>query len=165
MPITDQGVNDKRYNMIPRTLIFGWCGEDVLLIQNSSDKKTWPNLFNGIGGHVEKGEDIKTAACREFLEETGTPLLDPVLRAIISIDTGATTGIILFVFQSEIKKVPTQASPEGKLKWVPIKDLTALPLVEDLPVLIPKIFSLPIESAPLFGQYFYDINGQLCVKI
>ncbi len=71
MKISDQGFNRNRYKVIIRTLIFIFHQDEILLLKGASDKKIWANLFNGIGGHVEPGEDINSAAQRELLEETG----------------------------------------------------------------------------------------------
>jgi 8-oxo-dGTP pyrophosphatase MutT (NUDIX family) len=39
-------------------------------------------LFSLSGGHVEDGESLAQAACRELLEETGVPLAPEALRPI-----------------------------------------------------------------------------------
>ena len=61
----EQGVSKNRYQLIPRCLIFIRKDDSFLLIKGASNKKIWANKFNGIGGHIEKGEDIKSAAQRE----------------------------------------------------------------------------------------------------
>ena len=70
MPATDQGLNQDRYMLIPRTLIFLTRGDNILLIKGAVNKRLWANLYNGIGGHIESGEDILSAARRELTEET-----------------------------------------------------------------------------------------------
>ena len=71
MPSADQMVLSDRYTIIPRTLIFLICGKNVLLLKGALNKRLWAGLYNGVGGHIERGEDILTAAQRELQEETG----------------------------------------------------------------------------------------------
>ncbi len=71
MPASDQGVHNDRYQVIPRSLIFVRRGEQVLLLKGAAHKRLWANLYNGIGGHIERGEDALSAARRELAEESG----------------------------------------------------------------------------------------------
>ena len=71
MPASDQGIRRDRYMLIPRTLIFLRRGESVLLIRGAPNKPLWANKYNGVGGHIERGEDALSAARRELREETG----------------------------------------------------------------------------------------------
>ena len=38
---------------------------EVLLLRGAADKRLWANRYNGLGGHVEAGEDVLSAAKRE----------------------------------------------------------------------------------------------------
>ncbi len=67
----DQGFNPDRFVVIPRTLIFIFDEDRVLLLKGADDKNIWANKYNGVGGHVEAGEDILESAARELFEETG----------------------------------------------------------------------------------------------
>jgi len=71
MPSSDQGVTRDRYTLIPRTLIFLTRGERVLLLKGAPHKRLWADRYNGLGGHIERGEDVLTSARRELAEETG----------------------------------------------------------------------------------------------
>ncbi len=161
MPLEDQKVHPERYQIIPRVLIFSMREEKILLIKGSPQKKLWPNLYNGIGGHIEKGENILSAAKREFFEETGLRLLNPRLRAVVTIDTKKNLGIGLFVFTGETdSSIPTPSS-EGVLEWVDSNMVGQLPLVEDLEILIPKVIKKTPKDLIIFGQYQYNENDKL----
>ena len=167
MPASDQGVFHDRYKVIPRVLIFLTRGRDVLLIKGAPTKRLWANLYNGIGGHVEQGEDVLTAAYRELNEEAGISDVTLELGAIISIDAGERTGISMYVFRGTVpegKEYDLKPSNEGALEWVHQFDMVSIPLVEDLPVLIPKILAHKAGDQPLFGLYSYSDTGKLQVR-
>ena len=65
MPQTEQGITKDRNLIIPRTLIFIRSEDSFLFIKGAADKRLWANKYNGIGGHLERGEDIQSAAERE----------------------------------------------------------------------------------------------------
>ncbi len=167
MPASDQGVFHDRYKVIPRVLIFLTRGRDVLLIKGAPTKRLWANLYNGIGGHVEQGEDVLSAAYRELNEEAGITDVTLDLCAIISIDAGERTGIAMYVFRGTVPEgteYELRPSNEGALEWVHQFDMVSIPLVEDLPVLIPKILAHKVGGQPLFGLYTYSDTGKLQVR-
>jgi len=164
MPKSDQGSLSGRYRLIPRTLIFLTRDERVLLIKGAPDKRLWANQYNGIGGHIEQGEDIYNAAQRELLEETGlwVPMLQ--LCSVITIDTGEKTGIGVFVFRGEYTNGELKPSREGELLWVACDQINTLPLVEDLKVLLPLVLNWQLGEPVMPARYFYDKNGALKIE-
>jgi len=164
-PASDQGSLTDRYNLIPRTLIFITRADHLLLIKGSPDKRLWPNQYNGIGGHIEQGEDILSAANRELLEETSLFVPGLALCGVITIDTGSETGIAIYIFKGESSGGDPVNSKEGGLEWVPIKDLYQKPLVEDLYTLLPHILNVSSAKPPIIGHYFYDDRGKMQIKI
>jgi 8-oxo-dGTP diphosphatase len=132
----EQGVNSgrKRYQAIPRVLVFIRRDDDVLLLKGAANKRIWANLYNGVGGHIEPGEDVLTAARREAYEETGLHLAALQLTAVVNINAGdPDTGILMFVFTGWSETRAVQPSVEGELHWAPVTAVGQLPLVEDLP--------------------------------
>jgi 8-oxo-dGTP diphosphatase len=150
----DQIILKNRYQVVPRTLIFLFYKDEILLLHGSKDKKIWARLFNGVGGHVERGESVLSAAYRELHEETGINDIPLSLQAIISIDVDLDTGINLFVFTGWVDNKNVTASGEGDLVWAKLEEIDQYPLVEDLYSLIPKLTAK--NSGILYGNYSYQ---------
>lgn len=164
MPSSEQGVTDDRYRLIPRVLIFLFDDQDrVLLIRGAPTKRLWANRYNGVGGHVERGEDVLAAARRELVEETGLAARSMWLAGTITIDTGQQTGIVLFVYKGDYAGGILRESAEGALEWIHRQDLADLALVEDLYSLLPLVWGQQRGSDPFSARYFYDASGQLVI--
>ncbi len=143
----------ERYAVYPRTLTFLLDGDEVLLILRSPDAPLFPGLYNGVGGHVERGEDILSSARREVREETGLDVPDLALRCLLHVNEGPTRpGVLVFVFVGWPGQRDVTASGEGTLHWVPLSRLHTLNLLPDLPPLLSRIVSLPPSAAPLFAR-------------
>jgi 8-oxo-dGTP diphosphatase len=123
----------------PRTLCFVLHGDDVLLLKGAPAKRLYPNLYNGVGGHVERNEDVLSSLCREVREETGLAIHDPRLRAIIVADEAAGPGVVIFVYTAATDSRDVKASAEGELTWVPRSRLLEYDLVPDLRELLPRL--------------------------
>jgi len=145
-----------RYTVIPRVLVFLTCGDDVLLLRGASDKKLWAGKYNGLGGHIEPGETPHQAAIREVEEESGLGVEALTLRAVVHVTLAPAPGVLFFVFTGAASPGELRASPEGAPVWVARSELGALPLVEDLPELLPRV----LEPGPLiYGHYTFSADG------
>ncbi len=165
-PSTDQGINQKKYQVIPRVLVFLFNNlNQVLLLKGAPDKKLWANLYNGVGGHIEAGEDILEAAERELIEETGLSDVPLSFCAQIMIDVSEETGVSIFVFKGECNSKQFNPSSEGELSWVSLDKLSELPVVEDLPVLISQIEKHTPTSQVVIMKYGYEPDGKLRISI
>jgi 8-oxo-dGTP diphosphatase len=165
MPAEDQGIDLTRYMVIPRTLIFITRGENVLLLKGSEKKRLWPGLYNGIGGHVENGEDIYSAAQRELREEAGLISTDLELRGVLTVETRVNPGICVFIFVGSCLEENFEQSHEGSLYWINISDISSLPLVEDLPTLLPEILHKSRDKRIFFAYSEHNEDGNLIVHI
>ena len=166
MGATEQGADatDNRWLTIPRTLCFVVNGDDILLMKRSPHKRVFPNRYNGLGGHIERDEDPLTSARREILEEAGIAVDSIEMRAVYNIDSGAATGIILFVFVCTTSERDTQPCDEGSLHWVKINDMMTLDLVEDLPHILPRVLKMTTGDLPIFVHASYDAEDELVMR-
>jgi 8-oxo-dGTP diphosphatase len=168
MPKHDQGIDvslkRQRYTVIPRTLVFITRGEQILLLRGSAQKRIWANKYNGIGGHIERDEDVYAAALREVREETGLDVDDLRLAGLINIDGDQPTGIMLFVFAATARSGDPIPSEEGSLEWIDRDQLAQIDLVEDLTTILPRTLDRPPNAPPFFAHYHYDEHERLIIR-
>ncbi len=163
-----QGAGHARYQAIPRTLVFLTAispetgAREVLLLKGAAHKRLWANQYNGLGGHVEAGEDLLEAAVREVREETGVEVEHLELRGVVNIDTGedghgVRPGVVMFVFVGETGQRLLMSSDEGVPEWVSLDSVLDLPLVDDLYEVLPRALSEPF----FYGHYSPEADGTL----
>jgi len=165
MSLDGQRLDPGRYAVIPRTISFIVRHSEILLIKLPPDHSGWAGRYNGVGGHVEIGQDPWSAARREVLEETGLTVVDQKLCGIVTVDTGDSPGIGIFVFVGKSIEGSLEASSEGTPAWLPLDDLAAFQLVEDLEFLIPQALKAYSESTVFFAVYAYNSQGELQISV
>ncbi len=159
MPKADQGISRGRYMVIPRAVIFLRRGEFYLLIKGAPTKRLWAGKYNGIGGHVERGEDVASAARRELQEETGLEA-DLWLCGTLMVDAGE-IGVCVYVFSGEALPGEPVPSAEGAAEWVAYERVVSLPVVEDVPAILSKVHGMRRGDPPFAARSFYDAQGKL----
>jgi 8-oxo-dGTP diphosphatase len=117
------------------------------------------DLYNAPGGKIEPHEDPYEACLREVAEETGFVLRAARLRALLTVITRATGAQwLLFVFTAE--RPEQEASPasteEGQLRWVRLDEVATLPVVSDIPLLLPHLFDP--NAGVLMGKIHCDTD-------
>ena len=135
------------------TVSFVTSREDVLLLRHPEENDRFAGRWNGIGGHVEPGEDIRGAARRELREEAGLDVPDLTLRGVVHESGLLGRNFVLFVFVGQSPQRELR-SPEGfELCWHPITRLETLPLVHDVAILLPRALA---AGEPFFAVETYD---------
>jgi 8-oxo-dGTP diphosphatase len=142
-------------------LCFVLDGGRVLLLRGAPNKKIWPGLYNGLGGHVERGESVQAAAEREIFEEAGLRVSRLRLRGVVTVDAGAPAGIGLFVFTAQPAGGSLIGSEEGSLEWVPLEAVHDLPIVPDVGILLERLAADPETGPPFSAHYRYDERDEL----
>lgn len=140
--------------LIPRTAVFARRGDEYLLLKGASTKRLWAGKYNGLGGHVDRGEDVLSSARRELMEEAGISA-DLWLAGTLIVDSGE-IGVLLFVIIGEHPQGEVKGSQEGTPEWIAKEALSRLPVVEDLPVLLEKIDSMKRGDPPFSARSFYE---------
>lgn len=164
MPVTDQGINIDHYLIVPRTLIFLTHEDKVLLLKGADDKHLWAGRYNGVGGHIEQGEDVLSAAHRELFEETGLIIPGLWLCGVVTVDTKTNPGVGIFIFTGNYDDADPIFSEDGNLEWITASQIKNLPLVDDLPYIIPKILKMKPGDIPFYAHSSYDEDGKIIIS-
>jgi 8-oxo-dGTP diphosphatase len=99
--------------------------------------------FNGLGGKLDRGEDIVACMRREINEEAGLECDEILLRGTISWPGFGKQGEDWFGFIFRIDRwrgEPPTENPEGTLEWVDVEQLLGLPLWEGDRYFLPLVF-------------------------
>lgn len=159
MTSTPQVLIPNRYHVVPRTILFAFTDNKVLLQRGALTKKINAGLWNGLGGHIERNEDVFSAAKRELFEEAGFKCDNLILCGTIMIDVNAVEGILLFVFVCQREGFQVLDSDEGKLEWFPVDRIPKDEIVDDVPDLIRRVKETMESGNQFHLHYSYDKDG------
>jgi 8-oxo-dGTP diphosphatase len=102
-------------------------GDQVLLVHRNArpDDESF-GKWNGLGGKLERNEDVATGMCRELLEEASITVTEMSLRGTVSWPGFGRNGEdwlgFIFVITGFAGEVPA-TNDEGDLHWFPLARL------------------------------------------
>jgi 8-oxo-dGTP diphosphatase len=119
-------------------------GHQVLLIhRNRRTEDAHFGKYNGLGGKLDRGEDVVTGIRREVREEAGLACEHLLLRGTVSWPGFGKQGEDWFGFIFRVDRwtgVPKKENPEGTLEWVDLGRVMELPLWEGDRHFLPLVF-------------------------
>ena len=122
----------------------------VLLIhRNARPDDQHLGKYNGLGGKIERDEDVVAGMRREIREEAGIECDALTLRGTISWPGFGKNGEdwlgFLFIV-TEYSGTPYSSNPEGTLEWIPVEQIMQLPLWEGDRHFLPLVFDADPRS-------------------
>lgn len=124
--------------------VFSPDGRSVLMVHRQA-RADDPHLgkYNGLGGKLERDEDVVAGMRRELREEAGLEALAMRLRGTISWPGFGRDGEDWFGFVFVVDRhagTPPPRNAEGTLEWIPRERLLDLPLWEGDRHFLPLVF-------------------------
>ncbi|HZR44636.1 MAG TPA: 8-oxo-dGTP diphosphatase [Ktedonobacteraceae bacterium] len=136
--------------------------QQVLMIhRNKRPNDLHYGKYNGLGGRLERGEDVITGMRREIQEESGLIADRIVLRGTISWPGFGKHGEDWFGFIFRIESwhgTPHDGNAEGTLEWVPLTALSTLSLWPSDHKFLPMVFD---DDPRPFHGYMPWHNGEM----
>lgn len=117
--------------------------------------------YNGLGGRLERGEDIVSGMRREIFEESGLTAEMLALRGTISWPGFGKQGEDWFGFIFRVDSWHGELSGgnhEGTLSWVPLESLFDLPMWPSDRLFLPMVFD---DDTRLFHGYMPYAGGEM----
>jgi 8-oxo-dGTP diphosphatase len=119
-------------------------GTQVLLIhRNRRPDDAHLGKYNGLGGKLDRGEDVVACLRREVREEAGIECDEVLLRGTVSWPGFGKHGEDWFGFIFRVERwhgTPLAENPEGSLEWVAVDRVLDLPLWEGDRFFLPLVF-------------------------
>ncbi len=119
-------------------------GRKVLLVHRTRrPEDAHQGKYNGLGGKLDRGEDVVAGMRREIREEAGLECDELLLRGTISWPGFGKQGEDWFGFIFRVDRwsgQPFADNPEGPLVWIDVDRILELPLWEGDRFFLPLVF-------------------------
>ncbi len=118
--------------------------EKVLMVHRiHRDTDEQLGKYNGLGGRMERDEDIASCMIREIREEAGIECTGMALRGTVNWTGFGPSGEdwLGFIFLIDaFTGTPKSGNEEGPLEWIPLARLPELPMWEGDRYFLPLVF-------------------------
>jgi 8-oxo-dGTP diphosphatase len=141
------------YRRILSTLCYAEHGNQVLMLHRAKE----PNfgLWTAPGGKLEWDESPVECVVREMREETGLSIDRPELRGLITeVSPVEHYQWMMFVFVAPRFSGQLGSCNEGELAWVPIAQVSQLPIPQADAIFFPRIIT-PTDGL-YQAKFIYD---------
>ena len=147
------------YTPIIGTLGYLVCDGRVLLVHRTRDADQHAGKWNGLGGKLERDEDVYSCLCRELAEEAGITVTSARLRGTVSWPGFGPDGEdwLGFVFVVDAwEGVVPERNEDGPLVWHDLAALDDLPMWEGDRHFLPLVFG----DGPVFHGVMPYVGGR-----
>ena len=137
----------------------------LMLNRNKKDHDENEGKWIGVGGHLEENESPEECVLREIREETGLEVTALRLRGIITFILPDWGNELTFLYTAQTDTEHVTSCTEGTLAWIPVDQVSSLPLWEGDRVFLPLLqsrqdcFSLKLDYAPGGALTGYSLDG------
>lgn len=130
-------------------------GDCMLLMHRSAERQFLPNIWSGVGGHIEPLEfaDLGAACRREIEEETGLGDHDVeglILRYVLLRQRRDELRQQFIYFGTALTR-ETRATAEGVLHWIPFSDVLHHPMSESNRLMLTHYFAERPQDTAMVG--------------
>lgn len=149
----------ERYTVV--FLIDEFHPKQVVLLKRAAWKEFAPNLYTGIGGHLNPHEDHFIGAARELLEEVAiqTQLLKEFARCLI-----IESNKLLHYYTLIYPHVKLPACTEGTLEWVSTEKILEKDIIGTTQFVIEEWQKRNFTSTKPFTVFLHEVPGNDSLK-
>lgn len=145
-------------------------GSEVLMLhRNKRPDDIHYGKHVGLGGRVERDEDVVAGVRREITEESGLVAEDLVLRGTILWPGFGKNGQDWFGFVFRVDAFsgePHGGNDEGTLTWVPVRDLATVPMWASDHEWLPMVFDAdPRQFHGVMPYHNGEMIGWSCQRL
>jgi 8-oxo-dGTP diphosphatase len=130
-------------------------GNQILMMKRSKDRNLAPNVWTGIGGHIEDSEhNTPQESCfREILEETGitSSEIENLKLRYILFRKSRDEIRQHFIYFGHSSKVDVVNTDEGDLHWIDLSDIVNLEMPLTVKFMLKHFIESPNEQQVFVG--------------